>query len=156
VWAYWTRRRLRRHSLSGNRCAMWVWGQRRSRDRVYPFRQASSCLLPVEILIHFLRIWPSSAAVMKPLVVGCTVNEGSGPLWSDKLTNNFLPASLIFSTLVSENPLILRSLLVVAATKLCSGWLSAASFNYMATWVTDSNGVDIVCPEFGNVSSSNA
>jgi hypothetical protein len=36
----------------------------------HPFNAASSCLLPVEILIHRLRIWPSSAAVMKPVVVG--------------------------------------------------------------------------------------
>jgi hypothetical protein len=39
---------------------------------VYPFKQASSCLLPVEILMQRLRIWASSAAVMKPLVVGCS------------------------------------------------------------------------------------
>jgi hypothetical protein len=32
----------------------------------------SSCLLPVEILMQRLRIWASSAAVMKPLVVGCS------------------------------------------------------------------------------------
>jgi hypothetical protein len=38
---------------------------------LYPFKQASSCLLPVEILMQRLRIWASSAAVMKPLIVGC-------------------------------------------------------------------------------------
>jgi hypothetical protein len=36
----------------------------------HPFNAASSCLLPVEILMQRLRIWPSSAAVMKPVVVG--------------------------------------------------------------------------------------
>lgn len=35
-----------------------------------PFKILSSCLLPVEIRIHFLRTWPSSAAVMKPLADG--------------------------------------------------------------------------------------
>jgi hypothetical protein len=39
---------------------------------LYPSKQASSCLLPVEILMQRLRIWASSAAVMKPLVVGCS------------------------------------------------------------------------------------
>jgi hypothetical protein len=39
---------------------------------MYPFKQASSCLLPVEILIQRLRICASSAAVMKPLIVGCS------------------------------------------------------------------------------------
>lgn len=68
-----------------------------------PFKAASSCLLPVEIRIQLLRFSLSSAAVMKPQEVGCI----------------FLAASLIFSTLPSEKPLILSNFLEVVAIRLC-------------------------------------
>ncbi len=80
----------------------------------YPFNIASSCLLPVEILIQRLRMCPSSAAVIKP-AVGFKALAVS-PRFAEALhTAHFFPASLILSTLVSEKPLILRSFLVVVA-----------------------------------------
>lgn len=42
--------------------------------KTHPFRQASSCLLPVEIRMQRFRNWPSSEAVMKPLTVGCEIS----------------------------------------------------------------------------------
>ena len=41
----------------------------------YPFKAASSCLLPVDILMHRLRTSRSSAAVMKPVVLGCALSK---------------------------------------------------------------------------------
>ena len=117
---YWTRHKPHWYSWSEN---LWNWleecpvvGPGRVTN---PFRQASSCLLPVEMRMHFLRIWASSAAVMNPAVgwrrILAIIHRRN---CEEKLTHSFFPASLIFSTLISEKPLILRSRLVVQEIKL--------------------------------------
>ena len=45
----------------------------------YPFRMLSSCLLPVEIRMHFLRFSRSSEAVTKPLAEGYIKLEDNSP-----------------------------------------------------------------------------
>jgi hypothetical protein len=95
-----------------------------------PIQSSVSCLLPVEILMHLLRSWASSAAVMKP-AVGCPASEPYGVLVTEMLTRSFLAASLIFSTLVSERPLILKSFLLVVPHKVYSRLLAITQFGFL-------------------------
>lgn len=71
----------------------------------------------------------------------------------DHYTDSFFPASLIFSTLVSENPLILRSLLVGVEIRLY--YQVNNGRNQTIYCETDCDGVNIIGFEFSNITCSN-